>query len=246
MSDHISQPSGSRIQRPLFDPVAQPWVLSDTRRGPVPEDCLNPDFIRTVLGRNIETTVEELPREVLATGWEHRREPVPAAVLVPVVMRQEGLTVLLTQRTAHLSAHAGQVSFPGGRMEPTDRDPVDTALRETHEETGLAQDYVDVVGRLPQYFTGTGFSITPVTALVRPEFELMPDTFEVAEVFEVPLSFLVNPSNYRVHQVALPNGMRRQYFSLVWDKFFIWGATAAMLRNMYHVLVQGLSETRRL
>lgn len=230
---------------PQFDPKTQPWEPACSSLGMVPADVLSPDFIRTVLGRPIEPLAPEIPRELPVTGYESRTAPVPAAVLVPMVMREQGLTVLLTQRTAHLHDHAGQVSFPGGRVEPEDPNPVATALRETLEETGLAHHHVDVIGRLPQYFTGTGFSITPVTALVQPGFDLAPDEFEVAEVFEVPLAFLTDPRNYRLHCAQLPDGGVRRYFSVPWQQFFIWGATAAMLRGMYQVLAKAFSENRR-
>ena len=157
-------------------------------------------------------------------------------MLVPLVMRPEGVTVLLTQRTAHLNDHAGQISFPGGRIENTDADAVDAALRETEEETGLSRTFIDVLGSLPRYLTSSGFAINPVTALVRPGFSLSPDTFEVAEIFEVPLSFLTNPANYRLHRATLSDGTHRQYYSAPWGHFFIWGATAAMLRGMCQIL----------
>jgi len=162
--------------------------------------------------------------------------PVLAAVLIPLVMRQDGVTVMLTQRTAHLHDHAGQISFPGGRIEETDASPIAAALREAQEETGLAPEWVEVLGTMPVYLTSTGFSVTPVVALVRPGFELVPDAFEVADIFEVPLSFITDPANHRLHRVELPDGRVRRYYSMPWDKYFIWGATAAMLRNLYHLL----------
>ena len=118
----------------------------------------------------------------------------PAAVLFPIVLRDNGQTVLLTQRTAHLKDHAGQISFPGGRVEAEDESPIHTALRETEEEIGLARKHVEVLGFLPEYRTGTGFRVTPVVALVTPPFELALDPFEVAEAFEVPLAFLLDPA----------------------------------------------------
>lgn len=121
----------------------------------------------------------------------------PAAVLVPLIDRPEGMSVLLTQRTPHLSAHAGQISFPGGRIEDSDADATDAALRETEEEVGLPRDNVTVIGRLDTYVTGTGFEITPVVGIVKVPFPLAIDPFEVAEAFEVPLSFVVDPSNHR-------------------------------------------------
>ncbi|MFN5167630.1 MAG: CoA pyrophosphatase [Pseudomonadota bacterium] len=173
-----------------------------------------------------------------------QREPVPAAVLVPLVRRPEGLQVLLTQRTAHLRDHAGQVSFPGGRCEPHDTDAAATALRETEEEVGLDRHHVEVVGSLPQYTTVTGFVVTPVVGLVTPGFVVAPDSFEVAEVFEVPLSFLMTPAHHRRH-VLHWEGVQRQFLSMPWAgrgadgrprEYFIWGATAAMLRNLYRFL----------
>ena len=131
-----------------------------------------------------------------------------AAVLVPVIERPEGLTVLFTQRTAHLNDHAGQVSFPGGRCEVTDASPVFTALRETEEEIGLAPELIEILGILSEYRTGTGFSVTPVVGLVRPPFDLHPDSFEVAEVFETPLAFLLDPANHQRHSMEIGGVLR--------------------------------------
>ncbi len=173
------------------------------------------------------------------------RAPAAASVLVPLVDRHGELTVVLTQRTAHLNDHPGQISFPGGRAEPTDHDAVDTALREAEEEIGLARSHIDVLGILPTYTTGTAFVVTPVIALVQPGFNLTLDAFEVAEVFEVPLAFLMNPANHRWHAFDAP-GVRREFLSIPWTgvdeqgqprRYFVWGATAAMLRNLYRFLV---------
>jgi len=155
----------------------------------------------------------------------------PAAVLFPIVLRDEGHTVLLTQRTAHLKDHAGQISFPGGRVEDTDLSPIHTALRETEEEIGLARGRVEILGFLPEYRTGTGFRITPVVALVRPPFDLQPDPFEVAEIFEVPLAFLLDPANHQRHSLHY-RGALRNYFAMPYGEYFIWGATAGMIRSL--------------
>ncbi len=155
----------------------------------------------------------------------------PAAVLFPIVLRDDGYTVLLTQRTAHLRDHAGQISFPGGRVEEYDLSPRDTALRETEEEIGLARELVEIVGFLPEYRTGTGFRVTPVVALVRPPFVLQPDPFEVAEIFEVPLSFLIDPANHQQHSMHY-RGALRNYFAMPYGEYFIWGATAGMIRSL--------------
>ena len=174
----------------------------------------------------------------------NERTPAHASVLVALVPRNE-MTVLMTQRTDHLTDHPGQISFPGGRVEPTDTDAAATALREAHEEIGLAASFVDVLGAMPTYTTGTGFIVTPVVAFVRPGFTVKADPFEVAEVFEVPLAFLMNPANHRRHEVEVA-GVRREFLSIPWDgldeygqprRYFIWGATAAMLRNLYRFLV---------
>lgn len=155
----------------------------------------------------------------------------PAAVLFPIVLRDDGHTVLLTQRTAHLRDHAGQISFPGGRVEAHDLTPIETALRETEEEIGLARERVEIVGFLPEYRTGTGFRVTPVVALVRPPFALQPDPFEVAEIFEVPLAFLIDPANHQQHSMHY-RGALRNYFAMPYGEYFIWGATAGMIRSL--------------
>jgi 8-oxo-dGTP pyrophosphatase MutT (NUDIX family) len=171
------------------------------------------------------------------------REPVHAAVLMPLVQRDE-MTVLLTQRTDHLTNHPGQISFPGGRAEPEDDDSAATALREAREEIGLDPAQVEVLGSMPTYTTGTGFIVTPIVGLVRPDLALRVDPFEVAAVFEVPLAFLMNPANHRRHAIEVA-GARREFLSMPWhgadeqgrsQHFFIWGATAAMLRNLYCLL----------
>jgi 8-oxo-dGTP pyrophosphatase MutT (NUDIX family) len=161
----------------------------------------------------------------------------PAAVLMPIVLRDEGPNLLLTQRTAYLNDHAGQVSLPGGRMEESDASPIETALRETEEEVGLHRRHIEVLGSLPDYITATGFRVTPVVSLVHPPFELTADPFEVAEIFEVPLAFLMNGANHQRRSIELPNGVgRRTFYAMPYDRFFIWGATAGMLRNLFHLI----------
>ena len=243
-SDLGHEPTRTSRQRPSFNPQTQPWQQAANEHGPIPADALNPDFVRQVLSRSIEQPLH-LPDAFAARYMDANAQAIEAAVLVPLVMRDGGLTVLLTQRTDHLYDHAGQVSFPGGRVETTDANPIVTALRETHEETGLAPQHIDILGSLPRYYTGTGFAVTPVTALVRPTFTLAPDEFEVAEIFEVPLSFLTEPNNYRLHQAAMSDGSVRQYYSVPWEQYFIWGATAAMLRGLYQVLVESFSSSSR-
>lgn len=173
---------------------------------------------------------------VLTPGAEPPGHPLtPAAVLVGLVERPQGPTVLLTQRTAHLTDHAGQISFPGGRIEPTDPDPLHAALREAEEEVGLPPTHVEPVGRLDTYITSTGFEITPIVGLVRAPFPLNPDPFEVAEVFEVPLGFVLDPANHQ-RQSREWKGRTRHFFVLPYENRYIWGATAAMLVNLAEVL----------
>ena len=159
----------------------------------------------------------------------------PAAVLVPLIDRADGMSVLLTLRTAHLSAHAGQIAFPGGRIEAGDRDATEAALRETEEEIGLPRDHVTLIGRLDTYVTGTGFEITPVVGIVAAPFPLAADPFEVAEVFEVPLAFILDPSNHRRTERDFQE-RRRVFFVLPFENRNIWGATAGMLVNLAEVL----------
>lgn len=158
-----------------------------------------------------------------------------AAVLVPLVDRAEGITIIFTQRTDHLSSHAGQISFPGGGREAIDASPEDTALRETEEEIGLSRERVEVLGRLDTYVTRTGFRVTPVVGVVRLPAELQPDPSEVAEVFEVPLSFILHPSNPQRHSREIA-GRTATFYVFPYEQRYIWGATAGMLVNLRDVL----------
>jgi 8-oxo-dGTP pyrophosphatase MutT (NUDIX family) len=159
----------------------------------------------------------------------------PAAVLVPIVDRPDGMSVLLTQRTAHLHDHAGQISFPGGRLEDSDPDAVAAALRETEEEIGLARRHVEILGRLDTYQTRTHYEVTPVVGLVTPPFELKPDEFEVADIFEVPLAFVLDPANHERRSRTF-EGVERHFWAMPYGARFIWGATAGMLVNLAEAL----------
>ena len=173
----------------------------------------------------------------LNPGMLPRRPLVPAAVLVPLLERPDGITVLLTRRTDHLHVHAGQISFPGGRADPGDADAIDTALREAEEEVGLPRERVTPIGRLDTYVTRTGFEVTPVVGLVDPPAAFASDPFEVAEVFEVPLGFIVDPANHR-RDSRVYAGALRHFYVLPWRHYYIWGATAGMLVNLAEVLRQ--------
>ncbi|MCS6876826.1 MAG: CoA pyrophosphatase [Geminicoccaceae bacterium] len=161
----------------------------------------------------------------------------PAAVLIGLVGRPDGPRLLLTQRTAHLKDHAGQISFPGGRIEPEDPDPIGAALREAEEEIGLAPSRVEVLGRLASYRTRTGFLIHPVVGWIEPPLEVRPDPFEVAEVFEVPLAFALDPRNHR-RDFYLRDGLRREFWVVPFEDRYIWGATAGMIVNLAHLLAE--------
>jgi 8-oxo-dGTP pyrophosphatase MutT (NUDIX family) len=163
--------------------------------------------------------------------------PRPAAVLVPVVARPSGLTVLLTQRPDTMPSHPGQIAFPGGKMDPNDPSPVHTALRETEEEIGLAARHIEVLGFLDNYQTGTGFRVVPVVSLVDPEHTLNVDPREVADAFEVPLSFLLDPANHQRHSRQVGE-ITRYFYAMPYQGRFIWGATAGMLRNLYERLAR--------
>ncbi len=231
--------SSERVARArIADPRVVPVAGHDGHLAAVANERLTPAWLRQRLAAAPQGWA---PERLGDGGLFEGRQRTDAAVLVPLVERDEGLTVLLTQRTAHLRDHAGQIAFPGGRCEAGDADAIDTALRETEEEVGLARRHVEVLGALPVYRTVTDYDVTPVVGLVRPPFELKLDAHEVAEAFEVPLAFLMAPAHHRRHVFEDPGG-RREFLSMPWPRpdgngeFFIWGATAAMLRNFYHLL----------
>lgn len=193
------------------------------------------DRIAQWLNSEPDTDVSTLPLSVgdyrLNPSAPVRSGYTPAAVLVPLVDRPEGMTVLLTLRTDHLNDHAGQVSFPGGRVEPTDRDTVETALRETEEEIGLGREHVEVLGYLERYRTVTGFDIEPVVGLIKPEFVLKPDPFEVAEIFEVDFELVLCKENFR-RETLVFQGRERYFYEIPHARHHIWGATAGILRTL--------------
>ena len=226
---------------PLFDPRSIPVLGIDSHLAGVSLDRLTPQALRERFRHPPIWTPEHSVEKKFSD-----RQPALAAVLLPLVMRDE-LTLLLTERSLNLSTHSGQIAFPGGRTDETDQDAVDTALREAQEEIALPRHHVEVLGTLPTYVTGSAFIITPVVALVKPGFQLQPNPGEVADVFEVPLGFLMNPAHHRRHETEL-DGMLLQWLSMSYTdpmdeaagnesrERYIWGATAGMLRNFYRFL----------
>ena len=162
----------------------------------------------------------------------------PAAVLVPLVRREPGITVLLTQRTEDMPSHAGQIAFPGGRKQQEDADAKATALRETEEEVGISRKFVQVIGEVDPYRTGTGYEITPVVGIVTPGFTIHADPREVADVFEVPLSHFLDAQNHRIDS-RIFQGRERRFYAMPYGDRYIWGATAGMLKNLHFVLTNG-------
>jgi 8-oxo-dGTP pyrophosphatase MutT (NUDIX family) len=240
----IPQPEEDAINvaAPLgFNAEAVPIHDVCTMDKKVAPEFLQPEALKVRLQYQPEWQPEitDENRHVIATDIIAKRQAAGkvtrAAVLIPLLLKEDGLSVLLTQRTNHLRDHAGQISFPGGRMDPEDLSPDDTALRESQEEIGLDPSRVEIVGHLPQYLTVSGYSVTPVVALVQPQAEYVLDAFEVADVFEVPLQFLLDPANHQVRMWQSEQGGRR-FYSMPYENRFIWGATAGMLRNLYHLL----------
>ena len=241
-----------KTPKPEEDPINMAAPLGfDARVVPVHEVCsdqvkvsplaLDPNSLRQRFRVQPiwQPEITDESRQVMAADIIARRQAAgrvtQAAVLIPLVLQEEGLSVLLTQRTNHLRDHAGQISFPGGRMDPGDIDPNHTALRESEEEIGLDRSRVESIGHLPQYLTVSGYSVTPVVGLVQAQAEYPLDEFEVADVFEVPLRFLMDPANHQVRVWQSEQGGRR-FYAMPYENRFIWGATAGMLRNLYHLL----------
>lgn len=218
-----------------FDPRSVPVVAVDSDLPAVEPGRLTAQALRERFANPPQWT-PEVRREPKLDG----RVPAKAAVLIPIVQRGEAPTVLLTERSSKLSTHSGQVAFPGGRVDPTDPNIAAAAMREAWEEVGLSADYIEVLGSLPTYTTITSFEVTPVVALVRTGFELTLNPYEVADAFEVPLHFLMDPAHHRRHAMVGDGLNARQWFSMPYQdglhERFVWGATAGMLRNFYRFL----------
>lgn len=223
-----------------FDPQAQPFV--DIPLLPsIAAPYLSPKFIEMSFKQSVEWDVEPLLKDDFVTSFEAYPKHIPSAVCLPLVQRERGLTVLLTRRAGHLPAHPGQVCFPGGRIDLTDNNATHTALRETFEEVGIAPGYIQPLGKQPILITGTNYAMCPIVGLVKKGFTVNPDPAEVGQVFEVPLAVLMDPEYHRLQafrrSLAGEQSVTHYYFSISWNGYYIWGATAAVLRNFYHYLM---------
>lgn len=238
-TDHLLKASSA--SQSIFDPREVPIVSRDSHMPAVEQSLLTPDGLRLRFTQEKQWQAEVTDENRAALAREgsvkagRGNELTPAAVLIPLIMYQNELKILLTQRTAHLHDHPGQISFPGGRSDPEDTSAIDTALREAEEEIGLPSDRVEVLGSLPQYLTITGYQVTPVVSLVNAGHSYHPDEFEVADIFEVPMAYLMNPHHHEQRMWQSPQGYRR-FYAMPYENKFIWGATAGMLRNLYHFL----------
>lgn len=194
------------------------------------------DLLSRQLKHSTKTLVDA-PRgdHDLNPGTRSTNPLAPAAVLIPLVVYMDRTSVLMTRRTEHLSTHPGQISFPGGHMEDVDNTPEETALRETEEEIGLNRRHINIIGRLDDYETRTGFRVTPIVAMLTPPFYLTPNPNEVAEAFEVPLAFLLDPVNHKRHSLIY-EGTKREFYAIPFNQYYIWGATAGMLINLYELM----------
>lgn len=222
-----------------FDPQAQPFV--DIPLLPaVSTQYLNSTFIESCFKHSIEWEVDALFTKDFVPDFSHYPKYIPSAVCIPLVQRAHGLTVLLTRRAGHLPSHPGQVCFPGGRIDLSDNNATHTALRETFEEVGIAPGYIQPLGEQPILITTTQYAMRPIIGLVKEGFSINPDPSEVAQVFEVPLAVLMNPQYHRLQQFYTSSSTEKQsaryYFSISWNDYYIWGATAVVIRNFYHYL----------
>ena len=219
-----------------FDPTSQP-VVPGASLPELSQASLRLPFIRRAFESTIPWQVEPVFTKLFdfdASGYSDITE---AAVFIPLVERSDGVHVMFTRRAAHLYHHAGQICFPGGRVEPTDPDYIQAALRETWEEVGVEPDFVELLGTHPSFLTSTRYTMRPVIGALRPGYTLTPDRSEVDEIFEVPLHSLLNPTLHRLHEISATEGyLPRYFFSVSWGDYFIWGATAALIRNLYHYL----------
>jgi 8-oxo-dGTP pyrophosphatase MutT (NUDIX family) len=233
----LSLEAAVSLGRLVKDPSKTPFELADDGLSAIETQALTADALKSVFSSSIEWSPE-------LTGDQFRLRGDPlrkAAVMLALVPRETAqgtveFDVLLTRRNASLREHSGQIAFPGGRVDETDASDEAAALREAFEEIGLRSENVEVLGQLNRYVTGTGFDIAPIVGIVKQPFMANLSTGEVSEIFQVPLVFLMNPQNHRRHVIEITADSRRTFYSIPYQNYFIWGATAAMLRNFYRML----------
>ncbi|ETF02287.1 NUDIX hydrolase [Advenella kashmirensis W13003] len=221
---------------PGFDVQAQKWTTANENLHAIAPAALTPALIEQAFAHSLVWSADALVQEWNeAKIVQYQSEAyIDSAVLMPLVNDGGQISVLLTKRSEKLYHHPGQISFPGGRVEEGDINPQHTALRETFEEIGVPTQSVTVLGQLPEFYTGTGFLLRPYVGWLDGTIEIKTDKVEVAEVFQVPLAFLMDPANHRLHHAIQPDGKERYYYSMPWKGYFIWGATANVIRNFYH------------
>ncbi len=203
---------------------------------PLAAGTLRLPFIRKAFSVQVPWQVEPMFTSLFDLDTSGHADIREAAVFIPLIEQSDGLHVLFTRRASHLYNHAGQICFPGGRIEPSDADPVQAALRETWEEVGVEPRFVELLGTQPSFLTSTRYTMKPVIGVLQPGYTLVPDRSEVEEIFEVPLATLLNPALHHLHEIRPTEGLPRYFFSISWGDYFIWGATAALIRNVYHYL----------
>ncbi len=227
----VSQP------RISFDPAAQP-VLGHCPLKALSPNILSLDFVRTAfdIQDQVQWQIEPYYAHAFIQRFEDEPSSIRSAVCVAIVEQESEPHIIFTRRAEALSHHAGQVSFPGGRLDQSDASAVAAAVRETHEEVGIEPKYLEPLAEQPIFLTTTRFAMRPVVSMVHPGYQLLPNPAEVAEIFAVPLAQLMDPRQHRIHRLPYHTAQERIYFSIDWQGRCIWGATAAVVRNLYHYL----------
>lgn len=230
-------PTTDSSKRQSFDPDTQPW-LGPCTLAPLDASKLTIDFIRTAFEHagQIQWQVEPLYTHAFVQSFTERPQSIRSAVCVAIAERDSELYVIFTRRSDSLPHHPGQVSFPGGRVDVSDSDAIAAALRETHEEVGIAPRFIEPLAEQPIFLTNTHFAMRPVISLLHPGYQLRPNPGEVAEIFTVPLVELMNPQRHQIYRIKHSQPNDGIYFSIRWQGRNIWGATAAVVRNLYHYL----------
>lgn len=232
----------SKIIVPSFDPFTQPFFIANEGLSAISPESLNQQLLSKAFEPSFmwhaDPLIEDWNEDKILFNGEQAF--IEAATLMPLIHTPHGIHMVLTRRAKHLKKHSGQISFPGGRIDAADLSAAYAALRETHEEIGVEPNYVQLLGQMPDLFTGTGFLMRSYVAQLHPGYTFKANADEVDEVFTVPLEFLMNPANHRLHTAKLPDGKIRSYFSMPWKDYYIWGATAAVIRNFYFRLHQAI------